>query len=87
MELDGIIQDLPVTVWIGPVSHFIGWIGKVAPTVVRWHYTEKKLSSLLLLDISSSGEGACYSFSTQEGRCWILVTNLSPFDFTAKSFR
>lgn len=87
MEMNEIAQTFPVSAWLGPISHLIGWVGKVAPFTVRFYYTEQKLSSLLLLDIPSRGEGACYSFSTQEGRCWILVTNLSPFDFTVERMR
>jgi hypothetical protein len=68
--------------WIGPVSQILKYTSKICPFLLRRYYTEKRLSSFLLMDISSSGEGVSYYFPSQEARCWLFVTNLSPFDFT-----
>ena len=68
--------------WLGPVSYVVKYLGKALPFAARWYYSEAKLNSLLFIDISSSGEGINYYYAGQEARCWLQLTNMSPFDFT-----
>lgn len=76
-----------MTEWLGPISHFVGGVGRLLPWALRWYYTVSKLNSLLIVEISSCGEGASYNYASQEAQCWITVTNLSPFDFTVETLR
>jgi hypothetical protein len=57
-------------------------ISKICPIILRRYYTKDKLDSFLRFDIPSSGDGVTYNFHAQEGSCWMVATNLSPFDFT-----
>jgi len=34
------------------------------------------------MDVPGANEGIGYHFGSQEGRCWLLATNLSPIDLT-----
>lgn len=45
-------------------------------------YRPDKLDPMLRLDVSSSGEGVTYNYHSQDGRCWLIAANQSPFDFT-----
>lgn len=58
------------------------YTSKVCSPLLKWYYTEQRLQKFLLFDISASGEPLLYNFHSQEGTCYLAVTNLSPFDFT-----
>jgi hypothetical protein len=58
------------------------WTSKICSPLLRFYYTSQKLDPFLLLDIPSTGDAVSYYFSSQEARCYLTATNLSPFDFT-----
>lgn len=76
-----------MTEWLGPISKLVKHIGSCIPVLLKWYYTEKKLDSLVLMDISASGQGVSYYFASQDCQCWLMVTNLSPFDLTLERLR
>jgi hypothetical protein len=73
---------LPMIHTIPIISDMLRITSRVFPLLLRNHYTSERLGALIKLDVSASGDGVTYYYPTQEATCWLVATNLSPFDFS-----
>jgi len=64
------------------VPTVLNYTSKICSPLLRLFYSSTKLDAFLLIDITPTGNPVNYYFHSQEGTCDLMVTNLSPFDFT-----
>jgi hypothetical protein len=75
-------EMLPMIHTIPVISNMLKITSKVFPILLRRHYTNERLKALIKFDISASGDGVTFNYGTQSANCWLVATNLSPFDFS-----
>lgn len=64
------------------ISNMLRITSKLFPLLLRRYYTSDRLAELIKLDVSASGEGVVFYHADQKATCWLVATNLSPFDFS-----
>jgi hypothetical protein len=68
------------TLWVRLLVKFV-------PTLIGWLYSEDRIKGEI--DIWTRATGACLtcSYSSQEGTCWLVAANRSPFEIKLQKLR